>query len=133
MKALTIWQPWAACICHGDKRVENRGWRPPESIIGQAIAVHAGKMYDARGEQEIIRLGLEIPPRRYRTAYGAILGLATVKGVCRHLPEDPWFSGPFGWLLDDVKPLEYPILCRGSQGLWTVPPEILESILKGAN
>jgi hypothetical protein len=133
MKALTIWQPWAACICHGDKRVENRGWRPPDNIVGEVIAVHAGKMYDARGEQEIIRLGLEIPPRRYRTTYGAILGLATVKGVSRHLPDDPWFSGPFGWLLDDVRPLDHPVPCRGAQGLWTVPPEILESVLKGAN
>lgn len=42
MKALTLHQPWATCIAQHGKRVENRTWAPPPSIIGQRIAIHAG-------------------------------------------------------------------------------------------
>jgi len=42
MKALTIWQPWASLIMAGAKPYEFRGWRPPRSIIGQRIVIHAG-------------------------------------------------------------------------------------------
>lgn len=42
MKALTVWQPWASLIGAGHKPYEFRGWRPPKSIIGQRIAIHAG-------------------------------------------------------------------------------------------
>jgi hypothetical protein len=28
MKAITLWQPWAAAIACGSKRVETRGWQP---------------------------------------------------------------------------------------------------------
>lgn len=41
MKALTIWQPWASLIIAGAKPYEFRGWRPPTSIIGQRIVIHA--------------------------------------------------------------------------------------------
>jgi hypothetical protein len=42
MKALTIWQPWASLIMAGAKPYEFRGWRPPRSMIGQRIVIHAG-------------------------------------------------------------------------------------------
>lgn len=41
MKALTIWQPWASLIMAGAKPYEFRGWRPPRSVIGQRIIIHA--------------------------------------------------------------------------------------------
>lgn len=41
MKALTIWQPWASLIIAGAKPYEFRGWRPPRSIIGERIVIHA--------------------------------------------------------------------------------------------
>lgn len=32
---------------------------------------------------------------------------------------DPWFLGPFGWVLGDVAPLEEPyIRAKGNQRLW---------------
>jgi len=42
MKALTVWQPWASLIAEGLKPYEFRAWRPPASIVGQRIAIHAG-------------------------------------------------------------------------------------------
>ncbi len=40
--ALTVWQPWATLIAEGLKPLEFRSWRPPERLIGQRIAIHAG-------------------------------------------------------------------------------------------
>lgn len=43
MKALTLWPEWLPAICHMNKTVENRTWCPPDSLIGQRFALHAGK------------------------------------------------------------------------------------------
>jgi hypothetical protein len=39
MKALTLRQPWAFCITHGTKRVENRTWGTSHRGL---LAIHAG-------------------------------------------------------------------------------------------
>lgn len=36
--------------------------------------------------------------------------------------------GRYAWLLTNIRQLEFPILCRGAQGLWQVPPEIEKQI-----
>jgi hypothetical protein len=75
MKALTIWQPWASLIVAGAKPYEFRGWRPPRSIIGQRIAIHAGarpirrdevlvllnQLYDTRYGQSCLHAPLALP------------------------------------------------------------------------
>jgi hypothetical protein len=33
---------------HLDKRIENRTWKPPQKLIGQRIAIHAGKSIGGR-------------------------------------------------------------------------------------
>ena len=43
MKSLTLHQPWASLIAHGVKSIETRSWAPPQSLVGQRIAIHAGK------------------------------------------------------------------------------------------
>ena len=42
MRALSIRQPWAGCVAHIGKTVENRTWRCPYRYIGAQIAIHAG-------------------------------------------------------------------------------------------
>jgi hypothetical protein len=75
VKALTIWQPWASLIIAGSKPYEFRGWRPPRSIIGQRIAIHAGarsirrdevlvllnQLYDPRYGQPCLHAPLALP------------------------------------------------------------------------
>lgn len=41
MKVITIHQPWASLIMAGAKPYELRRWRPPASLIGQRIGIHA--------------------------------------------------------------------------------------------
>ena len=43
MYAITLHQPWASLIALGLKAVETRSWPAPARLVGQRIAVHAGK------------------------------------------------------------------------------------------
>ena len=43
MYAITLHQPWASLIALGLKTVETRSWSAPARLVGQRIAVHAGK------------------------------------------------------------------------------------------
>ena len=40
---ITLHQPWASLIALGIKTVETRSWTAPARLVGQRIAVHAGK------------------------------------------------------------------------------------------
>lgn len=35
-----------------------------------------------------------------------------------------WYQGPYGWVVLNRVALPEPILCRGAQGLWRLPPDI---------
>lgn len=43
MKALTLHQPYASLIARGVKTIETRTWPAPAGLIGERIAIHAGK------------------------------------------------------------------------------------------
>ena len=43
MRGLTVKQPWAGCIAHIGKNVENRTRCFPPALIGTDIAIHAGQ------------------------------------------------------------------------------------------
>ena len=85
MYAITLRQPWATLIALGIKTVETRSWPAPERLLGQVIAVHAGKRVVRRPgdriEQELrARLGEEwsraIPA-------GAVVATATLAGMAQ--------------------------------------------------
>lgn len=118
MKALTLRQPWAHAILHLGKNVENRSWAPPESLVGKYIAIHAGMAF-------VRDSGL--PVTREELHFGAIVGVARIAGVVNK-SRSRWFEGPFGWLLEDVRPLSKPISCKGKLGLWNVPPAYVRKI-----
>lgn len=141
IKALTLIQPWGWAILHG-KDVENRSWAPPAGMVGQRIAIHAGKRYDKEGELFVAKqLGLErLPDEAHRQG---VIGTAVIdRAVATReadpaaeidldpLMDSPWFSGPWGWVLRDVRELERPIACKGMLGLWRLP-EALEAALTG--
>lgn len=147
MKALTLHRPWAWAIAHADKRVENRGWQPPDSLLGQRFAIHAGLKYAADAAEWIRReVGISVPSKDSMPA-GVIVATVRLVGYIdddlwiRPDPDDdahmdavdesPWFCGPIGWVLDDVRALAEPVACKGAQGLWTVPADV-EARIAGA-
>ena len=43
MRALTLHQPWAQLMVWGLKNIETRSWAAPRNLVGQRMAIHAGK------------------------------------------------------------------------------------------
>jgi hypothetical protein len=137
VKALTIKQPWADAICFLGKRVENRSWRPPAELVGQRIAIHAAKAFDTRGHDRFYATDLVGPTGVVSFAQwlmmsnprvrGAIVATAVLVRVVEQ-GDSPWFSGPVGWVLDELRVLLEPLECRGAQRLWTVPIAIEEAL-----
>lgn len=44
MRALTLWPENAWAVCHLGKDVENRPYPPPDGMLGQLMAIHAGRL-----------------------------------------------------------------------------------------
>jgi hypothetical protein len=63
-----------------------------------------------------------------------IVGVVRVVGVvnddddtCMPPGQSRWYFGPFGWVLDNVTSID-PVPCKGMQGLWELPPEVLSTV-----
>jgi hypothetical protein len=113
-------------VCEAGKRLENRTFPPPRRAVGRPLAIHAGKHLD---EDAVLGLGFDgfQVPDEGVLARGAVVAVCTLAGcVDREPVGDPqqrWWCGPYGWLLDDVVPLPTPVACRGRQGLWRLDEE----------
>lgn len=152
--ALTLWEPWASAIVFGPKRVENRIWAPPANVIGKRIWIHAGVRIDRERWAKVEALWPELRARSFvagaekKLAVARIIGSAIVAGYGHAKPgnafiapedvvrgaateaifTDPWWMGPYGWLLADVRACE-PVEVRGFQKLWRPPATIAEKLL----
>jgi hypothetical protein len=117
--------------------VENRGWSPPEKVVGAPLAIHAGKsrnqpQYHDEDELELVFKDL---------VFGAIVATAVVdgwfhvrgqkRGLDRIPPAAlvswPWLEshgqyieGPYCRVLHRVRVLKNPVPCRGFLGIWTL-------------
>jgi hypothetical protein len=149
MKALSVRQPYASLIVAGIKKVENRSWRPPEAIIGDVIAIHAGKAKPSQSEMEeasdqFVSAGL--PPRGSPRGFplGGIVGYVRLIGyaepgsvaedglilsvTCTVIDEmkgslesylDTGWNGSVGWLLEDAQEAEF-VPLPGRLGLFDI-------------
>lgn len=124
MTALTVCQPYADLIARGQKVIENRTWPAPRRLIGQRVAIHAGKSRSWLRPQDIA----DNP----RMVFGAVVATARL-AACTHWNElreprrsDPHANGPWCWILEDVERLEVPVPATGRQGLWTWTPPATE-------
>lgn len=150
LRALTLTPEWAWAVCHLGRRVENRTWAPPRAIVGQRIAIHAGK---ARPDWDAVDLmagcaGWRV--QRYAHVYerpgerlvfpgakltrGAIVATALLRGA-REVSQRAavgWECGPWCWDLDDVQVLSTPVPCTGALGLWRVSAEVAALVGRAA-
>jgi len=139
MRAITLWQPWASAIAYGHKRIETRGWRPSEKVIGECrpIAIHAAQRIDFGGVPNSVRGLLAIPS--FPT--GAIIAIADIRcvlpvedalerfGYLEHERALGDFSeGRWGWVLSGIRRLTAPLFIGGRQGIWKVPDRYDETI-----
>ena len=124
--ALTLQQPWASAVRDLGKRTENRSWPAPQRVLGQYIAIHAGMSFrEDAADWLAARTGRMLT--RQNVPLGAVVALARVVEVVQEHSDDPWFIGPYGWVLDDVVALT-PVPCRGRQQLWRLPDEVYADI-----
>lgn len=91
MKALTLHRPWARFVANGEKRIENRGWAPPLKLLGQRIAIHAGRHWADEGAEYIEEV-LGLKPSQWPAADSlkmhpeGIIGTARLIGWCHLEP-----------------------------------------------
>lgn len=137
MKALTLWRPWPCAIFYLNsefwKDIENRPRKPPQSVIGKRIAIHAGAHIESNVFGDWIEI---IKPSPMSVLYlaSAMLSLEKVRGIVGTVvidsvctPEEtnsPWASGPYCLKLRDRRPLISPIPIGGKQGYWDLPPSV---------
>lgn len=102
-KALSIRQPWAWLIVTGKKDVENRSWTT--SYRGRFL-VHAGRSFDAAGYRWLRTKKVADLPEPSAFDRGGIVGQAEIVDcVARH--PSHWFSGPYGFVLRNARPLPF--------------------------
>lgn len=144
MKAISLWQPWASLVVHGEKRIETRAWAPPKSLVGKRIAIHAAKLtrFDALMSQPpfIGLIDAELP-------HGAIVGTVKLSSCIRMTPTNivdfarrkplevqlgDWQPGRYAWVLRDPRPFAEPVPWRGSQGFFNVDSDLCRGTMTSA-
>lgn len=147
------WSPSPKQLAIGDRFAIHGGKVPKEESVGMMRVVATAIM-------QLRRLGFTMTTDPEIVIAGGIVSVATFGGVTENANlygcncdrrdgshavdcssstqlDDPWFEktpGNKGWLLRDVIVLPAPIPCKGAQGLWTVPDDVLRQIdeqLKG--
>ena len=146
MKALTLWQPWATLIMDGIKTRETRTWPPPSVLVGDRLAIHAGRRM---AEQWMIGEDVEREMsarhgQQWKTSVerGMLLGSVMLKSVHRvqlsncstarrvmYESEDgkiypidsygDYSVGMWIWEISDPQPIE-PRRINGQSWLWDV-------------
>jgi hypothetical protein len=150
VRAITLWQPWGSAIFCCGKPIENRDWPPPRWIIGEPLAIHAGKFYDVDGAAFGWPPDAPPIPRRGSVPHGSVIGVVRVTGATYH-PRKPaeqlalgpsrevlalspeqrrWLVGDYGWHLVDVRPFAVPVKCRGGQKIWILPGDVEAEVVR---
>ncbi|TYQ29982.1 ASCH domain-containing protein [Pseudanabaena sp. UWO310] len=119
-KALSIRQPWAWLIANGYKDIENRSWST--SFRGEFF-IHASKGMTGKEYQQCldfldllrrdatVALPIIHLPDKKSLNFGGIVGAATLT-ACVTQSDSPWFTGGFGFVLENPRVLPF-IPCRG--------------------
>lgn len=139
MKALSLWQPWAALIARGVKLHETRSWwtshRGP-------IAIHAAKTLDIVGApHDLCRAAINMSWPAAQPPRGVVVAVATIRACLPAEEVEPFITradraagdfskGRYAWALSDVRPLHDPIPLCGRQGLfnWSPPADLQDRL-----
>lgn len=147
MRALTIRQPWCGLVAAGVKRIENRSRSIiPHEDFGRPFALHAGRDLNEQSYPDIVKIVPRMVPYvnwvQLASYTSAVIAVATVDRAVHRSGRDarvvfdrndgsivdlgdqePWFFGPIGYVLRDIRALRSPVTCRGWLGFWTLPTD----------
>jgi hypothetical protein len=130
VKAISIQQPWAYCITHATKRVENRTWYGRHR---GDLLIHAGKKFQTGMEYDI---NIDCPEIDIYAMQQSDRGM--IVGMCRMVdcvpPGEPQkvaddqviWSDPYQYkfVLTDVRALLIPVPFKGMLGFFDVPDDL---------
>lgn len=121
---LSIRQPWAWLIANAGKDIENRNW--PTKYRG-AFYVHASlgcTQQEYRDAVEfatsVLNFSLNNLPHLKQLERGGIIGITELVNCVRQ-STSPWFTGDFGFVLRNSKPLPFNP-CKGKLGFFRLDP-----------
>ena len=143
-QALTLYQPYAWLVAEGYKPIENRPEGFSQRNFRGPFWVHAGLERKPEVWQQARELcdrliGKEFAlPSFDDLPVGCIVGRAAIVGMHYPVttlwrPREPvrWhFPEQYGLILEAAQKLERPVACRGFQGFWPVPDQVLEVLAK---
>jgi len=145
--AFTTSEPYATATALGVRMVEGRGFEPDADLVGQWLAVHAGKTPDEKALQKIrmnrhpwdgvtsamTRRGCyELSKSIYPGKVVGVVRVDAIYGVGEIT--SPWVEGGSSdYLLtfDAAYVLSEPVEARGRRGIWSVDEELEREILEG--
>lgn len=137
VRGLSLTRPWPWAFDNGPihKRIENRSWKAPASIIStHKVALHAAKSWCEYDREFISKVTeLDCPPRdqhpdsilfavcditrcfEYERAFGSSHQRIREREA---IPQDIWAFGEWCWVVENYVKLIEPVPCKGAQGLW---------------
>ena len=132
MKAITLHQPWASWIAFGWKKIETRSHNRLASLVGQRIAIHAGKTFDAGAAGEAgpyLSKGQREAHNIAEYPWGVVICTAYVVEARQLNGKDSpralyrcGDGGTWGLVLRDVKMVWPHAEAAGHQGIWEWDP-----------
>jgi hypothetical protein len=156
IRGITLTHPWAFCITHAGKDVENRTWRPEKQggKVGMFLAIHGGaiptgaKKQEAMGDIGYVGTHILTPSyihhalsteqlhrmvEAFKLGEEALFtpGIVAVARLAAVTTDgiSPWKAdGQYQWELADVVALAEPVPHKGHQGLWEIEPEALDLV-----
>lgn len=128
MKAITLYEPWATFIAMGLKTIETRIHDRFKCLVGERIAIHAGKKYDPRALYiafGILAANGQDLPGSIRPRSGEVV--CTVycwrsKWLDTQDSRESLFDcsrgDRFGIFLSDIEIVNDDTIVKGHQGIW---------------
>jgi hypothetical protein len=119
MKALTVKNPWAYCIFHFGKDVENRIWYT--SHRGR-IFIHVSKKQDYSYPATDIIYNTQLDIGNMGETDGCIIGTVEIVDCVKNHKSKWADKGMWHWVLANPLLLPRPMPTKGRLGLWEYNP-----------
>jgi hypothetical protein len=122
LPVFSFWRPWAESLVTGVKRLEFRPTKPPSTIIGKVLAVHATQKFHPPALEWLrVHCGVDWRARTPERFAVGIIGVVTITGYVRDA-SNPDF-GDYAWTLED--PVAIPTVgWSGLQGVQYAPGHV---------
>lgn len=140
VSALSIRQPYASWLANPGKFIEaqitpkiieNRDWTT--NYRGRLL-IHASKTFEDDAisfwQSKCSSLGDAVSLNAEDYPLGAIVGEAMLTSVVTQGDlgaSDPWFCGPYGFVLSNANPIDPPVPCRGALKVFQIPEWLLQN------